>query len=164
MSFKNLGELLLFDISSNGLADLKSRTFYGLKSLRYLILTNNKINRIDMAIFDDLSQLRRLDLTQNRLDSRQANEWVRVSDKMCLNELMFSNNQLNEHLSVRLEDSCIRLNETTGAKSSQVFGVLNRWVWPIFGAVCLLIMSSAFVVFYKCIWQSRYQPTLSNSV
>jgi Leucine-rich repeat (LRR) protein len=66
--YKNIDELENIDLSYQKINRIEYDTFYGLKNIKTLNLSNNEIDTLDPILFKDLFLLENIDLSNNKLN------------------------------------------------------------------------------------------------
>ncbi|XP_071490251.1 uncharacterized protein [Diadema antillarum] len=92
-TFSFLSRLLLLDLQNNDLMELQRHLFRGTPSLRVLIVSKNKIDRIVPEAFSSSTRLHFLRLNDNRLETLQDGIFRHLKS---LDTLDISNNSLRE--------------------------------------------------------------------
>ncbi|XP_018013927.1 leucine-rich repeat neuronal protein 2 [Hyalella azteca] len=83
--FRNLTNLIYFNVGKNEISTIFHDTFLGPINIKQLVLSNNNINYIEDEAFTDLKKLEILDLEQNLLGSLYEEWFTGLSKLLSLN-------------------------------------------------------------------------------
>ncbi|XP_064613321.1 toll-like receptor 4 [Liolophura sinensis] len=185
VAFRSIKNLKSLDLSSNDLTTLHKDLFKPLLSLEVLILRNNKLTVIPLALFN-IKSLRYLDLTVNVLSSfsEEERQWVTSTTSLegqksvilslsnnsflCIcNTLLFvhwvlanSNNILDhESLSCRMENGTMTniMNLKSKVKDMDVSCVSKFWLtFSVVGSCLLTLCVILAILGYRYRWNIKY--------
>ncbi len=119
------------DLSESSIDSIDLNTFKGYNKLEKLFLHDNKLNKLEYGLFNNLTNLRELWLESNNIISIDRNVFVGMNklEKVCLSDnpisFLFPNNikplcDSNPNCSIKINEKCIKETTTTSKTNNKI--------------------------------------------